>query len=282
MPTRAHRAPNPHRPPVTRQPRLAAGRARALGVPTRGTTNPNRLRRMDNWIATLLGPALRAAPDPLVVDLGYGASPVTAVELLARLRRVRPDVHVLGLELDPERVSAAQHAAGPQLAFERGGFELAGHRPAIVRAANVLRQYPEAEVGPAWAQLRAGLAADGFIVEGTCDEFGRRGSWVLLTGAGPVSLTLYSRPELVQRPSDVADRLVKALIHRNVAGEPIHDLLRSMDAAWDRHAPLAAYGNRQRWQAMCTSLAGQWPLRSTGARHRLGELTVDWQAVTPR
>ena len=33
--------------PRKRAPRLAAGRARALGVPTRGTTNPNRLRRVD-------------------------------------------------------------------------------------------------------------------------------------------------------------------------------------------------------------------------------------------
>ena len=38
------------RPPRRAEPRLAAGRARALGLPTRGTTNPNRLRRMDNWI----------------------------------------------------------------------------------------------------------------------------------------------------------------------------------------------------------------------------------------
>ncbi|HEX5404107.1 MAG TPA: class I SAM-dependent methyltransferase, partial [Pseudonocardiaceae bacterium] len=33
-----------------RRPRLAAGRARALGLPTRGTTNPNRLRRVDRWL----------------------------------------------------------------------------------------------------------------------------------------------------------------------------------------------------------------------------------------
>ena len=75
---------------MTKQPRLAAGRARALGLPTRGTTNPNRLRRMDNWIATQLAAPLRQAAVPLVVDLGYGHSPVTAVELLARLRRHRP------------------------------------------------------------------------------------------------------------------------------------------------------------------------------------------------
>src|SRR4051812_41008484 len=123
-------------------PRLSAGRARALGLPTRGTTNPNRLRRMDNWLATRCGPALRNAADPLVIDLGYGASPVTAIELVGRLRRVRADVRVLGLELDAERVAIATAAADPpRLSFERGGFELAGHRPAIVRAANVLRQY---------------------------------------------------------------------------------------------------------------------------------------------
>ena len=89
---------------------MAAGRARALGLPTRGTTNPNRLRRMDNWIAAELAVPLRRAAVPLVIDLGYGASPVTAVELLARLRRHRPDVEVLGLEIDPERVVAARPA----------------------------------------------------------------------------------------------------------------------------------------------------------------------------
>jgi hypothetical protein len=125
-----------------RQPRLAAGRARALGLPTRGTTGANRLRRMDNWIATVLAGRIRSADDPLVIDLGYGANPVTAVELLSRLRRIRPDVEVLGLEIDADRVRAAQPAAGPGLRFAQGGFELAGQHPLVVRAANVLRQYP--------------------------------------------------------------------------------------------------------------------------------------------
>ena len=141
-------------------PRLAAGRARALGLPTRGTTNPNRLRRMDNWICAVLGPALRAAADPLVVDLGYGATPVTAIELVSRLRRVRPDVRVLGLEIDAARVAAALPAADPpSLTFALGGFELAGQRPALVRAANVLRQYDEPAALAAWTTLCAGLAA---------------------------------------------------------------------------------------------------------------------------
>lgn len=266
---------------VTKQPRLAAGRARALGMPTRGTTNPNRLRRMDNWIAHQLAEPLRQATVALVIDLGYGQSPVTAVELLSRLRPHRPDVEVLGLEIDPVRVAAAQPASRPGLSFGLGGFELAGRQPVIVRAANVLRQYPATAVPEAWQRMRSQLAPGGVIVEGTSDELGRRASWVLLDAHGPQSLTLSCRLTDLRRPSDLADRLVKALIHRNVAGEPIHRLLRAMDAGWDRHAPLAGFGPRQRWQAMAATVAADWPVLSTPARHRHGELTIAWDAVAP-
>src|SRR5262249_9916256 len=88
--------------PAERATSLAAGRPRAFGVPTRGTTNPNRLRRRDNWIVARLAARLRAAADPLVIDLGYGASAITAIELASRLVTVRSDVRVRGLEIDPE------------------------------------------------------------------------------------------------------------------------------------------------------------------------------------
>ena len=55
-----------------------------VGQVTRGTTGTNRLRRVDRWIAR--HPALRRAADPLVVDLGYGASGVTALELACAAR----------------------------------------------------------------------------------------------------------------------------------------------------------------------------------------------------
>jgi hypothetical protein len=237
---------------------------------------------MDNWITTVLGPTLRAASDPLAIDLGYGATPITAIELADRLRRVRPDVRVLGLELDPERVAAAQFAADPpRLEFARGGFELAGRRPVLVRAANVLRQYDELAAMRAWDTLRAGLANGGLIVEGTCDEIGRLAGWVLLDASAPVSLTLACRVESLARPSDLAERLPKALIHHNVPGEPIHALFGDLDRAWDTAAPLAAFGPRQRWIAACASVAGEWPVL-TPDRARFGELTVDWSAVASR
>ena len=92
--------------------------------------------------------------DPLVVDLGYGARPVTTFELADRLRTVCPDVAVVGLEIDPERLVPDRDG----VRFARGGFELAGLRPTLVRAFNVLRQYPESrrrrglvdDAGEAW------------------------------------------------------------------------------------------------------------------------------------
>jgi hypothetical protein len=266
---------------VKKQPRLAAGRARALGQPTRGTTNPNRLRRMDNWIATQLGDRLRAAPAPLVVDLGYGESPVTAVELLQRLLGVRADVAVLGVEIDPARVAAAQVAARDGLRFARGGFELGGVQANLVRAANVLRQYPESAVADAWSTMQGQLRPGGAIIEGTCDELGRRATWVLLDRDRPLSFTVSCRLDFLQRPSDVADRLIKALIHRNVPGEAIHAFLTDLDRAWDLHASLMTFGPRQRWQAMAATMAGRWPVLDRPNRHRLGEITVAWDAVSP-
>ena len=262
-------------------PRLAAGRARALGLPTRGTTNPNRLRRMDRWLADTGAPLLRGSP--LVVDLGYGSSPVTTVELYGRLRSRFPDVRVVGLELDAERVAAAADAAEPPgLTFRRGGFELAGLRPTVVRAANVLRQYDEAAAADAWGTLCAGLAPGGLLIDGTCDELGRIGGWVALGPEGPRTLTFAVRVASLDRPSTLAERLPKALIHRNVPGERVHALLVAFDAAWDAAAPLAPFGPRQRWISSIERLtAGGWPVLDDRRRWRLGEVTLPWDAVAP-
>ena len=236
---------------------------------------------MDNWIVAELGPRLRAVPEPLVVDLGFGASAVTTVELAARLVRVQPSVRVLGLEIDRDRVAAAAPAADPpRLDFRVGGFELAGERPRLVRAANVLRQYDQQSAARAWETLRAAVDPAGVIVEGTCDEVGRLGGWVLLDRGGPVSLTLAARLQSLTRPGELAERLPKALIHSNVPGQPVFDFLAALDSAWDSAAALSPFGPRQRWIAACAAVAGDWPVRTGRARH--GEITVDWPAVAPR
>lgn len=269
---------------------------RPEGEITRGTTNPSRLRRVDRWITQALRPVLRAAEYPLMIDLGYGASPVTTVELYRRVRAVAPNAEVAGLEIDPERVMAAGRrlaelrlAGDPLsgLSFALGGFELpASRRPHLVRAFNVLRQYPEERAWAHWARLRAGLAEGGVLVEGTCDEIGRRAVWVTLPKHGAGLITFSTRLASLDRPSDLAERLPKTLIHRNVPGEPVHRFLGDFDRAWYSAAPYSAFGPRQRWMVAVTSLSHSWPVvrhppYGGPGRWRLGEVTLPWAALAP-
>ncbi len=272
---------------VTKRSRAIGARPadprRPVGKPTRGTTGANRLRRADRWL--LQSPRVLAAltgADPVVVDLGYGRLPVTTLELAARLRTPVPGVRVVGLEIDPERVAAGQAAAGGAVEFRRGGFELAGLRPAVVRAFNVLRQYPEDEVAGAWKSMRDRLAPGGVIVDGTCDELGRLSTWVLLDADGPVSLTLACDPRHLDRPSDLAERLPKALIHHNVDGRPVHRLLAAADRAWAEAAGQSVFGPRARWRAMLDILGGHGvPVEPQRRSRRDAVLTVPWRYVAP-
>jgi hypothetical protein len=172
-----------------------------------------------------------------------------------------------------------------RIRFALGGFEVPlpdGRRAAVIRAFNVLRQYREAEVADAWERMRSRLAPHGLLVEGTCDEIGRIASWVALDAAGPRSLTVSLRLRDLAAPSVVAERLPKALIHRNVPGERVHTFLSDLDRLWRIHSPLAAYGPSQRWIAVAQGMrdAG-WPIAAGRSRWRLGELTVAWDAVAP-
>ena len=290
---------------------------RPRGEVTRGTTAPNRLRRVDRWIAATQAARLRAAPDPglrpLAVDLGYGASPITTFELYTRLRAVSPRLEVVGIEIDPDRVAAgtallavrrgagagegARQDAGPAsrpdlrpfdgLSFRRGGFELPVARPPVlIRAFNVLRQYGEPAAWHAWDDLRARLDPSGILVEGTCDEIGRRAVWVTLTPDGPRTITFAAHLRTLERPSGLAERLPKTLIHRNVPGEPVHGLLAAFDRCWATAAPHSAFGPRARWIEAVRLLARTHPVLTRppyGGRNRwrLGEVTLPWSAVAP-
>ncbi len=250
------------------------------GQITRGTTNLNRLRRVDRWMAGRgeIVELLATQPRPLAVDLGYGDRPDTAVEMYHRLRAVAPRLALVGLEIDPARVVEDRDG----VRFDRGGFELAGLRPHLLRAFNVLRQYDVAQVGPAWARMQAGLAPGGLIVEGTCDEVGRRCAWIVLDGDGPRSLTLAWHPDHTDRPSEIAPRLPKALIHHNVPGTPINDLLTAADRCWDAAAPYAPYGGRVRWRhAQAALRALGVPCEVPRRRLRDNVLTVPWAVVAP-
>ena len=251
-----------------------------IGTITRGTTGFNRLRKVDRWV--FYHPELRrklrphAVAAPLAIDVGYGDSYTTTCEWAWWLRRINPHISVVGLEIDPSRVLPPRDG----VRFERGGFELAGYRPHLVRAFNVLRQYDVAQVPDAWSMVCGRLAPGGVFIEGTCDELGRRASWVLLDRRGPVSLTLAWQPWDVAKPSDVAERLPKILIHRNIPGQRIHSLLQLCDDCWDKTNGLAAFGPRIRWRETQKLLREHLPI----PRQRLlrdNVLTVPWSVVEP-
>ncbi len=256
-----------------------------VGTITRGTTNPNRLRRVDRFIASQ--PLMRSCDKPVVVDLGFGASPITAIELLGRLSKINPATHVVGIEIDRERVERGLAVATENLHFTHGGFEVPlpsqlGKEATIIRAFNVLRQYSETEVAAAWDRMLEKLSPEGLLIEGTCDEIGRLASWITLDKSGPKTLTISLRLNQLDLPSKVAERLPKALIHHNTPGQRIHEFLNALDAAWRNNAGLSAFGAAQRWVACCKDLlAAGWPLVGDKKRWRLGELTIDWQAVKP-
>ena len=174
-------------------------------------------------------------------------------------------------------------------------------RPALVRAFNVLRQYPEERV---WAGLdpaagRAGpgrRAGRGHLRRDRPPRgLGHPARACRARTAGPGrardavagrSITFSARLASLDRPSDLAERLPKALIHRNVPGEPVHQFLRDFDRAWDRAAPYSAFGPRQRWLAAVAALSVGWPvLRAPPCggprRWRLGEVTLPWTALAP-
>jgi hypothetical protein len=193
----------------------------------------------------------------------------------------------------------------------------------LVRALNVLRQYDEEEAWRAWDRLCGGLAPEGVLVEGTCDEIGRRAVWVTLgradggssrTGgspgrpttkppaewgeryepaggrsgiAEPHTITFSAQVSTLPCPSELAERLPKTLIHRNVPGEPIHRFFIDFDRSWAIAASQSVFGPRQRWIAAVEHLSLTWPVLARPpaggrARWRLGEVTLPWAAVAPR
>lgn len=238
---------------------------------TRGKTAPNRLRRVDHLVAAWDPALLRrrdgafaAAP---FVDLGFGGSPVTTLELARRLRRIAPGLPVVGVENDRGRVRAAQSAVAlpgeePPVSFVEGGFDLGAAAPARgIRAFNVLRQYQEADVAPAFRAMGASILPGGLIVEGTSDPSGRAWTALLVrrSSADEVGGGIEPHLELEAlvfgtnfRASLDAETfqavLPKRLIHRVVPGEPVHAFmsdwarLRRIEAGSETWGPRYAFG----------------------------------------
>lgn len=254
------------------------------GQTTRGKTARNRLRRVDTFLL-LYDRALISTQAPpfdraYYVDLGFGAEPITTLESARRLRAVNPVLPVLGIEIELERVQAALPFANALTQFRLGGFSMAlhpGERVRLIRAFNVLRQYDEADVIPAWQTMGRALLPDGLLIEGTSDPFGR--VWVanLLRRADDrliyEGLVFSTNFRLGFRPDLFQPVLPKNCIHRMVPGERINTFMTAWKHATQDTITFRDWGLRQWFEASVRALARQGYAVSTRRRWlRMGYL----------
>jgi len=224
------------------------------GQPTRGKTALNRLRQVDNYICLAWGHHL-IGQNPLIVDVGYGEYAWTALEMYNRLMRVNPNLHLLGLEIDPLRVkNALPHINPPVIDFQLGGFNisdiLSDKKATFIRAYNVLRQYDESDVADALQTMGNSLAEDGLLIEGTSTPTGRIVAFdVYQKKAGSLvhrQLVFGSNLRHADTPTEFQAILPKRLIH-HAYDESVWSFFRM----WERGLSLARgagqYQHRRRW-----------------------------------
>jgi len=266
---------------LQRHPEFFMPYARASKKPegqrTRGKTTSNRLRRVDNFIL-LYEPSLLTRTedlfcDSIFVDLGYGSNARTTLESAARFRRVNPNLKILGVEIDKERVEAALPYEDDKTFFRLGGFNLPlkeGEHVRLIRAFNVLRQYEEKDFAPAYERLAQYVIPDGLMIEGTSNPFGS--IWVanlarkLESGKPALSdVEGWCMEALVFSTNfrsgfDVEEFqtiLPKNLIHHVVKGEPIYDFFEAWKQSAKETSSAKTFGVRQWFIASAESLAGK-------------------------
>ena len=229
------------------------------GQVTRGKTAHNRLRQTDHFILRYDPGLLTRTDGPfaeaLFVDLGYGAEPFTTLESAARFRRLNPELGVLGVEIEPQRVANALPYSDERTAFRLGGFNLPllpAETVRLVRAFNVLRQYEEKDVRPAWGQIAEGVLPGGLLLEGTSNPYGSIWAANLLrrvAGAGdpwlPEALVFYTNFRMGFDPAEFQTILPKNYIHRALPGEPLGKFFAAWKAAAAESAALRTFGLRQ-------------------------------------
>lgn len=240
-------------------------RARVQDQPTRGKTAPNRLRRLDIWVQHAHASLIRRPPGGLFLDLGYGRVPRTTLETARRLRRLDPELEVLGVERDPERVAAAAEAQGPRTRFVAGGFDVQPGRPVrLLRAMNVLRQYPPEDVHAARVAMGRLLEEGGLLLEGTCDPFGRLHAVHTFRREGQnlvhSGLLFAARVDADFHPAELQTVLPKDLMDRVVPGEPVHRFFSAWRRGWETAAPWRELGPRAVWREAQAHLARTEPI----------------------
>ena len=254
---------------------------------TRGKTQPGRLRLLDPQLAADLADLQsRTVGDDgglHVVDVGLGARPDTTVELHRALRAVDPPVLTYGLDSDGARVRALDELGEPGVVGVIGGFETEFDTPiGLVRAANLLRQYPLGQVSESLAAMGAWLEGDGLLVEGTTDKEGTRGVFRTFARVGgalqPGALVFVFDVESGEgfAPRALTPYLPRGMGWHGHPGAAVEPLLVGWTAAFEAVRGGGASGGRELFVQSCRRLADGGRVRGSGeAEWAAGRLVVD-------
>jgi hypothetical protein len=239
-----------------------------IGLPTRGKTASNRLRRVDNFIL-LYEPSLLTRTDSqfqrsMFVDLGYGFDARTTLESAARFRRVNRNLPILGVEIDKERVDAALPFADEITHFRLGGFNLPlqpNESVRLIRAFNILRQYEEKDFSLAYEILAQYVLPGGLMIEGTSNPFGS--IWVANLarktecGWKFEALIFSTNFRMGFDITDFQAVLPKNYIHRVIQGDPIYNFIEAWKRSAAEASPAKVFGLKQWFAASAENLASK-------------------------
>lgn len=175
------------------------------------------------------------------------------------------------MEIDKERVEAAQPFADEKTFFRLGGFNLPlqnSERVRLMRAFNVLRQYEEKDFIPAYERLAEYVLPGGLMIEGTSNPFGS--VWAanlvrktlsdsllsskedLRIGAWRIEALVFSTNfRLGFEVEEFQTILPKNYIHRMAAGEPIYEFFE----AWKRSTAETSHAKVFGWKQWFTASA---------------------------
>jgi hypothetical protein len=215
----------------------------SLDRTTRGRTAHGRLQALDGYLVRyereLLARDEEGWARAVFVDLGFGEHPWTTLESANAFREVHPRLPVVGVELEPARVEAAQAHADALTSFRQGGFDLPlepGETVRLIRAMNLLRGYRPEEVPDIHRKLGGALLPGGLLVEGSTDTPGA----VLVTHLLRRTVEGLSREALLFHtdfsrgfaPVLFRDWMPRDFRRRVKPGEPIHAFFAEWTAAW--------------------------------------------------
>ena len=203
-----------------------------------------------------------------VAEVGAGERADTVLELAAVLAGTGASLEVL--EVHPQRaamVRAALVGRGGTVTRVDALEPSAVRQVGVLRCANVLRQYPVAEVPAAHAALASRVVPGGRVMEGTCDAGGDVGAFHLLevdeAGHKRAALVFFSSFSRGFAPIQLRDWLPRDLRREVRQDGLMQDFFERWTSAWR------------------TARTGVPAEDFRRAAHRLGCRVVDLAAVRP-